>query len=837
MRHSLALREFPSRGFSLRWFPMVLLMLMAAVTVSSAATEKILHSFEAWPHGYQPSGGLISDAAGNVYGATAAGGTYGYGGVYELTPNSHGGWTETLIYNFPAGTGGSAPLGTVTGPTSPVGTLVFDGAGNLYGAALGGSAGGGTVFELTPHGNGQWTEKALWNFHGEDGFNPYGSLIFDQAGNLYGTTNAGGGIGERLCIDGGCGTVFRLTPGTNGKWTLTTLYRFTGESDGANPNPNLVFDSAGNLYGSTRFGGDVNESLGYGVVFELSPTAGAWTETVLHTFTDGADGGYPGGMISDNAGNFYGETSDGGTGTGCSGFPCGTVFELSLTNGQWTENVLHNFHGSDGDAPEGVLALGAGGTLYGATRYGGTAGDGTVFELTPGANGQWTEAVLWNFVGGNDGSQPTFGVNLGSGGQVYGTAIYGGGTTGNGTVIELTSSGNGKWSEATLTNFADGSGYAPQANLVGDAAGNLYGTSSYGGEYGFGSVFKLVPEANGAWTESVIYNFPTGLISQGRGFGSGPSNLIIDDAGNLYGETEYGGTAGYGTVFELSPAGAGWSEKDLYAFAGGTDGVDPKGGLVRDAAGNLYGTTQTGGDGTGCHRAACGTVFELSASGGGWSKTILYNFAGGTADGENPAGGLVFDGAGNLYGTTVGGGIVGGNNCGIGCGTVYELSPSNGGWKESVLHLFTEKKGDGAIPYGGLVVDAAGNLYGTTSTGGTQNETCGIGCGTVFEMSPVSGGWSETVVYQFTQLGGSQAGLVFDHAGNLYGTTPPSVFELSPKAGGGWSETTVYTFGPAGSGDGNYADGNLMIDESGNLYGTTAGGGGAQGGTVFEITP
>jgi uncharacterized repeat protein (TIGR03803 family) len=813
----------------------VLFATLMSASLSFGAAEKILHSFNAWPHGEQPSGGLIADSAGNLYGAVAYGGTYGYGAVYKLTPGSNG-YTQTLIYSLGAPTGGNAPLGSVSGPASPVGTLLMDSAGNLYGAATGGTAEGGFIFELVKHSNGQYTEKTLRNFHGEDGFNPNGGFIFDKAGNLYGTTENGGGLGTSTCIDGGCGTVFELSPQANGQWSLTTLYRFTGGSDGSLANANVVFDSAGNLYGSTRYGGDVGEGQGHGVLFEVSPSAGSWTEKVIYAFTGGTDGGEPDSIISDGAGNLYGVAAVGGSSTACSGYSCGAVFELSSSGGTWTENVLYSFPGTDGEDPSGALTFG-GGKLLGTTRGGGTLGFGTVFELTP-SNGVWSESVLWDFTGGNDGWEPSFGVTLGSAGQLFSTAIYGGGNTGNGTVIELTATHSGLWKETTLDAFADGSGDSPVANMIFDSAGNLYGTNSRGGKYGFGSVYELTPSGNGTWKEQVIYSFPTGFVYNFRADGAGPSGLVFDAAGNLYGETQYGGSAGFGSVFELSPVGSGWVGTTLYSFAGGADGVNPQGGLVLDAAGNLYGTTQTGGTGTGCHKPACGTVFELTRSGSSWTKTTLYNFQGGTADAEEPVAGLVFDSAGNLYGTTEGGGVDGGNNCGIGCGAVFELSPSGGGWKESVLHFFTEKGGDGAIPEAGLVIDAAGNLYGTTPTGGLQNETCGIGCGMVYEVSPVSGGgWKETIVYKFTQSYGPLDSLIFDRNGNLYGTTPSVVFELSPSGGGQWNETTLYTFGALGSGDGYYPEASLVLDEAGNLYGTTASGGSANGGTVFEILP
>jgi uncharacterized repeat protein (TIGR03803 family) len=520
--------------------------------------------------------------------------------------------------------------------------------------------------------------------------------------------------------------------------------------------------------------------------------------------------------------------------------PCGVIFELTPgSNGQWTESVLHEFSGTDGEYPVGSLAIDQNGNLYGTTTSGGTGDEGTVFEVSRGSGGAWTETVLWSFTGGKDGALPRFGVILGTGGQIYGPCEYDGGNNGNGTVFELTATEGGAWKETTLTNLADGNG-APEVGLTADGAGNFYGTTNFGGAYGFGTIYEVTPASGGNWTVTIVYNFTTGLVSDGRGFGASPSSLIFDAAGNLYGETGYGGTSGNGAVFELSlSAGGSWTKKDLYDFNGGTDGSMPLGGLIFDEAGNLYGTTKTGGNGTGCHSKACGTVFELSPAGGSWSKTILYNFQGGANDGATPLAGLVFDRAGNLYGTTQTGGIDGGNNCGTGCGSMFEISPSAGGWKETFMHFFSESHGDGALPEAGLIIDRAGNLYGTTYTGGTHNEICGLGCGTVFEFSPAAGGgWAETVIYSFPgPVFGPVAGLAMDGAGNLYGANTGTVFELSPASGGGWNETTLYTFGGLDSGDGSYPEGTLILDEVGNLYGTTTDGGSSGGGTVFEITP
>jgi uncharacterized repeat protein (TIGR03803 family) len=360
------------------------------------------------------------------------------------------------------------------------------------------------------------------------------------------------------------------------------------------------------------------------------------------------------------------------------------------------------------------------------------------------------------------------------------------------------------------------------------------------GPDGYGAIYEMSPQADGSWKFSIIYNFTSGDLANGHGYGAAPSQLIFDSAGNLYGETGYGGTSGNGTVFELSPSGAGgWTEKDLYDFEGGTDGGTPVGGLVFDEAGNLYGTTKLGGSGTNCHRPGCGTVFELFLLGASWNKSILYNFQGGTTDGSNPLAGVILGKNGKLYGTTFTGGIgQQNNNCGEGCGSLFELSPSSGTWRETFVHLFSESQGDGGLPEADLIMDEAGNLYGTTSTGGSHNFNCGLGCGTVFELTPTAGGgWTENVIYEFPgPTPGPAGGPVLDSAGNLYGTNADSVFELTPAGDGRWNQITLYTF-PLRFGFPVYAEGNLMLDSQGNLYGITGAGGFSGSGTVYEVSP
>lgn len=819
---------------------LLLATLAVAVPSASAVTETILHNFSPIGRGNLPDGAPIADAAGNLYGVTSNGGDYDGGLVYELAYNSHGGWTETVLYSFGGPPASDAhPLGRVkVAGYSPNGPLLFDAAGNLYGTTFwGGKYGFGTVFELTPGSGGSWTEQTLYSFTGlKDGSNPEGGLSFDPAGNLYGATFWGGGNGRTICINGGCGTVFRLTLDSTGQWNETVLYAFQGTTDGAYPAGSLAFDGAGNLYGTTSSGGGGSD-LGYGVVFEIAPSSGGWSETVLYTFSGGADGAHPsGGVVFDQTGNLYGATGGGGGSTGCyNNSPCGAIFKLTPGSSGWTETVIYSFQGgSDGQGPNRNLIFDHAGNLYGTTFYGGgTLGPGTVFELTPGSNGQWTESLLWSFTGGPDGERPNSGVTLGPAGQAYATASTG--SIGNGTVIELAPA-NGPWSETTLTDFPYTDGGSPETSLIADASGNFYGTTSVGGAHGCGSVFELT-SSNGAWNETALYSFKPDLDSK---CAATPSALVFDSAGNLYGENANGGQQNAGSIFELSPGSPGWTYRTIYVF-NGEEGSRPYGGLVVDQAGNLYGTTKAGGS-PGCG-FGCGSVFELSpVSGGHWTETLLYRFAGGS-DGAAPVAGLIFDNAGNLYGTTPYGGQK--DN-----GTVFKLAPSSGSWTETILYRFTNTRGDGRLPMASLVLDQAGNLYGTTSEGGYYGgDYCyGYGCGIVFELSPNSGAWAESVLLSFSQVDGSYpvSTLVLDSAGNLYGTTEGglgyvwgTVFELSPASGGTWNETVlhIFPFPSSGNHDGYGPFCGVIRDSLGNLYGTTVGGGHHNGGTVFEITP
>jgi len=450
------------------------------------------------------------------------------------------------------------------------------------------------------------------------------------------------------------------------------------------------------------------------------------------------------------------------------------------------------------------------------------------------------ESLLYNFCsqGGvycTDGIQPFASLIADASGNLYGTTNGGGstnssdcnvGSCGYGTVFKLTPSGSG-FTKTVLYNFCSQpnctDGANPYAGVIEDAAGNFYGTTYNGGANGGGTVFKLTPSGNG-YTESVLYNF----CSESQGStactdGVNPQAGVIEDSsGNLYGTTNLGGTGvtlvngvfAYGTVFMLSPSGSGYNYTVLYNFCppGGTtfctDGAAPNATLVEDAAGNLYGTTVLGGTGTHaleCAGLGCGTVFKLSPNSGSYVETVLYSFCsqGGSncTDGGYPyTAPLIEDAFGNFYGTTSSGGV---NSCDTpGCGTVFKLAPNgDGSYTESILHSFDYT--DGASPNAGLIEDAAGNLYGTTSYGGTGLSWQCAGCssGTVFELSPSGNSYTETVLYNFCSQGGTQctdgavpvAGVIQDASGNLYGTTEfggvngidwGTIFKLSPAPPG-----------------------------------------------------
>jgi uncharacterized repeat protein (TIGR03803 family) len=388
----------------------------------------------------------------------------------------------------------------------------------------------------------------------------------------------------------------------------------------------------------------------------------------------------------------------------------------------------------------------------------------------------------------------------------------------------------------------DQGGAKPMAGLTMDRAGNLYGTTVQEGSGNCGTVFKLT-HVGSAWIDHTLYAF------QGQPDTCNPeANLVIGPDGNLYGTSIAGGTGpcaqqglgpGCGTVFKLTPplticpaASCSWRESVLYSFQGGSDGSSPMSALVFDEQGNIYGTTNAGGD-SGCEGSGCGTVFELSPGHDGWTERVLYPFQD-LGRGPGIASGVIFDNHGNLYGFAKWGAIDNTN------AIVYELVPSGNGWEQSVLYRFTGQ-GVAIGPLSGLTFDSVGNLYGATPWG----------CGSVFELSPTTnGGWNFNTIFNFQGDNGCpfgwgpRASLTFDAAGNLFGTTlggPSSpgdytygsIFELTPS-NGGWTETSLHDF--SGRSDGGYPVSDVVLDTAGNMYGTASSGGTGDG-VVWEVTP
>lgn len=374
--------------------------------------------------------------------------------------------------------------------------------------------------------------------------------------------------------------------------------------------------------------------------------------------------------------------------------------------------------------------------------------------------------------------------------------------------------------ETVLYNFTGNpDGSESGARLTPDGNGNFYGTTGAGGTAGYGTVFEISPNGEN-WTETVLYSFcpVPGCLDGKYPF---VSYVLLDQAGNLYGTAQEGGSNNCGVVFELSRSSGHWIETVLHNFAGGVDGCYPVPGLIMDQGGNLYGTTETANS----NLNGVGTVFELSPSGGGWTEKVIYSGY------EFANAGLTVDSAGNIFGLGL---TLKPYNW-----VVFELLPNgNGGWSSSVLHTFAR----GFYPYGTLALDPAGNLYGTTVAEGAHNG------GTVYRLTPEENGqWKEKVLYSFdSQNGGGYApyaGVVLDSAGNVYGTTRNggmngvgTVFELVAPFGKTktYEEKTLWNFNET---NGATPDDSLILDGAGSLYGTTQAGGVGGSGVVFEVTP
>jgi uncharacterized repeat protein (TIGR03803 family) len=660
--------------------------------IDRLGNQTVLYTFTGGADGGSPNG-VIRDVAGNLYGTTGSGGASGAGVVFEVDISGN----ETVLYPFSGGVDGGSPN-----------LVVRDRKGNLYGTtSSGGASGYGTVFKIDTSGN----ETVLHSFTGgADGAYPYGDVVLDLHGNLYGTADNGGNqVGAS-----GAGVVFKID--TSGKETV--LYTFTGGNDGAEPN-GVIRDWEGNLYGTTTSGG----ASGAGTVFKIDTSGHA---TTLYTFTGGNDGGSSdAGLSRDHEGNLFGTTNSGGTAG------LGVVFKVDRSG---HETVLHSFvRGPEGNQPylAGVI-LDRDCNLYGTTSFNGAGGNGAVYKLDVSG----TATVVYAFPGTHDGEYTyNAGVTLGSDGHLYGTTDYGGGH-GAGIIYQLDRDGD----ERVLHtfDFFSVTGYGqPTAGVTRDEAGNFYGTTFIGQAdegFGFGVVYKV--DASGR--AAVLHNF-TGAADGGNPYGG----VILDSKGNVYGTASGGGASGNGVVFEIDTSG---HEDVLYSFSGGADGGGPLGSLLRDPQGNLYGTTNGGGI------SGAGVVFKIDTSG---RETVLYTFSGG-ADGGYPFAGLIRDLAGNFYGTTSGGGA-------SGAGVVFKIDSSG---RETAMYSFTGGDDGNGPLWVTLARDSAGDLYGTTSGGGTSN------AGVIFKVD-TSGHETVLHSFTGGSDGGTPyAGVVLGPQGELYGATP-----------------------------------------------------------------
>lgn len=392
-----------------------------------------------------------------------------------------------------------------------------------------------------------------------------------------------------------------------------------------------------------------------------SQPAQAQTLTVLHNFTGFPEGKTPAaGLSMDQQGRLYGTTSEGGDGACDFGAGCGVVYRLKRAGSGWVSEVLQTFTGPNGLIPLDRVVFGPDGALYGTAQDGGTFSRGVVFRLTPPPN--LCHAITC------------------------------------------------PWRETLLHEFGqdDVEGDFPAAEVLFDQAGNIYGTTQSGGGQGRGVVYKLTRSGSN-WIYSVLYDFPA------SDDGSTPyAGLIFDQAGNLYGTTEYGGPMNWGTVYKLTPSGGAWQETILHDF-NGNDGAVPLAGVLFDQAGNLFGATASGGDSN-----FVGSVFELVPAGGGWNLTTLHRFPVHNGQVTGPWADLTIDSAGNIYGTT--------RNSGSGCGQVFKMTSQGGSWTFTTIHEF--QGSDGCEPQSKVLIDASGNLYGTTRRGGTHLS------GVVWEITP-----------------------------------------------------------------------------------------------------
>lgn len=738
----------------------------------------------------QPQG-VVMDSSGDLFEAP-----YSSGAIFEI---AHGATTTTKLANFNAATGTTCSDG-----------LTIDSSGDLYGmSASGGANSYGAIFELV-HGATSVTALAPSTSTGPVG--ETAPLTLDSSGDLFGASGNGG--------SGGVGALFELAKGSN---SITTITSFTGANGRAPGVGGVLFDSSGDIFGTTQSGGTYSD----GNIFELPKGA---TSTVSLVSFNGTNGRYPDGIAIDSSGDLLGTTNTGGASN------VGDVYELA--KGATTITVLASFVTTNGAMPYCNLVMDSSGDLFGTTTSGGPASDGTLFEVPHGLS----SIVMLTAFGGANGADPGSEIAIDSAGDIFGTTAAGG--VGYGVVFEasvasgaLSASSSYSQTVAVTTNVTPLGGILPtgtvQFQVNGVNSGSpvpLIGTTATyqaanlpAGVYSIVAVYSgdsnYLSATTAAFTRTVTQDitstdWPINSISIKGSLGSSPwGGVVLDSSGDLFGMSHYGGASGDGAVWEIAH---GATSASLLATFSGANGNMPDAGLTIDSSGDLFGDTYEGGNLTVNSGLGYGSVFEIVA--GTSAIATLATFSG--ANGEFPEGTVTLDSSGDIFGTTYGGGT-------SSYGTLFEVI--KGSSTITSLASFTGTNGENAES--GVVIDSSGDLFGSVGFGGST------GVGGVYEL--VHNATSITRLAPFTQqalayYGG--AGLVMDTSGNLFGTretdgiySDGSVFELTKNA------TTISIVASFNSADGLNPMGTPTLDSSGDLYGTTYKGGYYGDGEVFEI--
>jgi uncharacterized repeat protein (TIGR03803 family) len=736
--------------------------------------------------GFDPQGELIADSQGDLFGTASSGGPNGGGTVFEIVyANGVYASQPTTLASFSQGSGIYAP----------VGPLVTDSAGTIFGETVGTDANdNGSIFDIQKTSSGYAAPTLLWTFSfSANGItSPTGGLAIDAAGDLFSSESQAGAYGD--------GAVFELVRAASGNYFGPQILASFDGSNGIAPTGPVTVDAAGDIFGTTVKGGANND----GTVFEIPHTASGYGSIVTLANFNGANGLYPGPLVMDAAGDLFGTTSPGST------VGSATVFEIPKLSSDYGDlTTLVKF--DNGGDRIGPLSLDASGNIYGTTLAGGVNGMGSVFEIANSASGYATSpSVLYNF-DGSDGQTPSSAILADSAGNLYGTTAAGGANN-DGTIYQLnptSGSGTGTVSSEpvlkTLATFTGDNGALPNSPLVSDSAGDLFGTTLWSGSGAStitaSVIYEIAKTADGYGPATItLYNFA------GDPNGSPNSPLVADPSGDLF------GTTSGGTVFELGKTASGYASAPATLATFGSSGPA---GLIMDSSGDLIGVTRTGG------ANGDGSIFEIAKTAGGYASTptTLANFDG--TNGSMPAD-LLLDSSGDIFG------VAADSN---GSSIVFELAHTGQGYASAPVTVATIANN---APSGfseavtGLSIDTSGNLFGTAvynpAPAPMDN---GPSSGMVFEIAKTASGYESTSTTLATGFV-PWSGVTVDGAGNLWGTSRSGIFEL-PKEANGYAATPTIINGvePVQP---------LLADSNGNLFDVSSIGTYLSEGTVFELT-